>query len=271
MSSVAYFSNSGALIDVSPRSNPELCEDRQTAYHADYICMAGQTFDLHDPASISSLPVPAFDYEHEVVFDLSYIMKIICGSIEDTTLIPAFTQKTLELMDSSKVFWQCGDFLQVIRNYYRCNLIQEGSLFESCFRKSHHRMFNETVRPYDEGDHLATKYYFENRNRRYAEYEAVKNICPDLVPKTVKGYLQIRTRQTKRFKQIQEICENKGISFNFDDDLHFCSKFNSFVKISKLYEHKGRSPQITKCSCSFFENGICDNPVDEYGLSCIFR
>lgn len=270
MANYAFFNQSGALTNVSPRNNLDLFDDREIAYQADYFFINHKRYNLFNPESISRIPVPDFDSSHAAVLDLSYIARIRCGIVNDPDLIPAFVSKTLDLMFASRLLWRRNDYLQVIRNYYRCDMIFEGEAFEASFRQAHLNLFASAPSDADEGEHLATKYYFENHNRRRAEYEAVKRLCPDLVPKTVRGYLQIRTRRTERFQQIQEICEVQGLKFDFSKNRHYCQRYKTFVDISTNYDHSGRSPRITGCLCSFFEQGICDNPISVHGLPCIY-
>lgn len=265
----AFFNNSGVLESISPRHHESIIDDREIAYQADVFSIYGCSYDLSKPDSILSLPIPDFDICVSVL-DLSYITKIRCGLVEDHNLIPAFVQKALDLMLASKIGWLRGDYLQVIRNYYRCGMVSEGEIFEKEFRKSHPALFGALPDYIDEGVHLSTKYHFENQNRKYAEYEKVKHICPDLVPKTVKGYLQIRTRRTERFLKIQSMCEKQGIVFDTSNNRHFCQKYQNFVEISEEYDHTGRTPRISSCVCSLFKNHVCNKAVNEHGLSCIY-
>ena len=271
MSKIAFFDNSGVLINTSDRQHDDIFDDREIAHQADYYVIGSHKYDLSNPDSISSIPIPNFKPGNAALLDMSYITKIRCGAVEDAELIPAFVSKTLDIMIASKLLWTPRDYLQVIRNYYRCDLIDSGEVFEADFRLMHFELFESLKGNPIEGEHLSTKYYFENRNRRYAEYETVKAICPDLVPPTVTGYLQIRTRRTKRFQQIQSICEEHGIVFDFSKNRHFCKKFNTYVDMLKEYDHAGRYPKLSSCLCSLFAEGICNNPVSENGLSCIFQ
>ena len=270
MSIIAYFNNEGTLIKVYPKKHESIFDDRELAYQADFYYILDQIYDLSNSQSVASMTIPEFNSSHTTVLDFSYIMKIRCGKVEYPNLLRSFVTKTLELMLASHVDWRRGDYLQVIRNYYRLNMILEGESFEAQFRITHPKVFSNPADENAEGEHISTKYYFENRSRKYAEYEAVKQLCPTLVPNTVKGYLQIRTRKTKRFLTIQSECEKHGMVFDFSQNKHFCRKNGTFVEISNTYSHSGRTPHIKSCSCSFFKNGSCVAPYDSNGLSCIY-
>ena len=83
-------------------------------------------------------------------------MKIRCGEVKDASLIPHFVNKTLSLMQASKFMWRTRDYLQVIRNYYRCGMFEEGDEFEEGFQKAHPELFMD---PKTEKEHLSTKAY----------------------------------------------------------------------------------------------------------------
>ena len=270
MSIIAYFNNEGTLIKVSPQKYESIFDDRELAYQADFYCIFNHIYDLSNPLSVASMSIPEFNLPHTTVLDLSYIMKMHCGAVESFNLLPSFVTKTVELMLASHVGWRRRDYLQVICNFYRLNMFLEGETFEAQFRMTHPKVFSNPSDESAEGEHISTKYYFENRNRKYAEYEAVKQLCPTLVPSTVKGYLQIRTRKTKLFFAIQAECEKHGMVFDFSQNKHFCRKYGTFVEISNTYRHSGRTPRIESCSCSLFKNGSCVKPYDSNGLSCIY-
>ena len=270
MSIIAYFNNEGTLVKKKTKKHENVFDDRELAYQADFYCILGRLYDLSNSQSIASMPIPTFNSSHASVLDLSYIMKIRCGTVEALDLLPSFVMKTLEMMLDSHIGWKRGDYLQVIRNYYRLNMVLEGETFEALFRMTYPKVFSNPLDVTAEGEHISTKYYFENRNRKYAEYEAVKQLCPTLVPNTIKGYLQIRTRKTKRFLTIQAECERHGLVFDFSQNKHFCRKNGVFVEISSTYNHSGRTPHIESCSCSLFKNGSCVVPYDNNGLSCIY-
>ena len=295
---IAYFNIKGELICVFPRKDShntisgvlntgkenilntipapvsmtqqELFDERETAYHADIIVCNGSDYHLSNPVDVKDIPIPEYVVTTPTVLELSYIMKIRCGAEDNCKIIPPLVEKTLELMRASKMIWRRADYLQVIRNYYRCNMFSEGGRFESEYRKRNQPLFDSVIDRVQEGMHLSTKYYYENKNRRYEEYEKVKKLCPDLAPATIKGYLQIRTRGTARFNKIRSICESEGMSFNLSDNVHYCKVKKMEVEISKEYDHSGRTPVIKACICSLYKLGMCKTGVDENGLSCIY-
>lgn len=297
-SNIAYFDNKGELIYVSPRKDQactygvisnsseennkkgipahvsmtqqELFDERETAYHADIIVCRGNSYHLSNPVDVKDIPTPEFVVTTPAVLELSYIMKIRCGAEDNCKIIPSLVEKTLELMRASKMIWRRADYLQVIRNYYRCNMFAEGGRFEAEYRKRNQPLFDGVIDRVQEGMHLSTKYYYENKNRRSEEYEKVKKLCPDLAPATIKGYLQIRTRGTARFNKIRSICESEGMSFNLSDNMHYCEVKKTEVEISTKYDHSGRTPVMKACMCSLYKLGMCKTGVDENGLSCIY-
>ena len=129
MSKIAFFDNSGVLIDTSDRQHDDIFQDRGIAYQADYYIIGGHKYDLSNPDSISSIPIPNFKPGNAAVLDMSYITKIRCGSEEDAELIPAFVNKTLELMLASKMLWGTRDYLQAYETIIAViSLIPEKSL-----------------------------------------------------------------------------------------------------------------------------------------------
>lgn len=295
---IAYFDSKGELICVFPRkdqastygaflnngevdnkrqvpapvsmSQHDLFDERETAYHADIIVCSGNVFHLSNPSEVKSIPIPVFVADSPAVLEMSYIMKIRCGTEDDCEVIPSLVEKTLELMHASKMIWRKADYLQVIRNYYRCNMFAEGGRFEAAYRKKYQSFFNDNTDREQEGKHLSSKYYYENKIRRYMEYERAKKICPDLTPPTVRGYLQIRSRETTRFKKIRSICESEGMVFNLSDNRHYCKLRNVEIEITTSYDHSGRVPIMKECMCSLYKSGKCKEGTDENGLSCIY-
>ena len=269
----AFFRH-GILSKISiQKPTHSLYEDRQIAYDLDTVIDSdGSVYDPSQPETISNLSIPAFDStSQDTVFDLSYILKSKCSMIENPALIPAFVSKTLDMMLASPIMWRRGDYLRVICNYYCNGLFEEGDCFEAAFRASHKDLFSDPLDNYQEIAHRSAKYHFEDKWRRHNEYAKVKALLPDLVPNTVQGYLQIRTRKTKHFLAIQKAAEEAGMVFDFEKDYHFCRRFQDKVKFSYEYDHSGRYPMPVKCECLRYTNvdQSC-NGVDEFGLPCFF-
>lgn len=134
---IAYFKN-GELYDVSPRNTPDdLFQDREVAYKADKIISDGMEYDLTRIEDIQAIPIPAFTPSIPAVLELSYIMKIRCGVVDNPTLIPTFVQKTLDLMRASCFIWRERDYMQVIRSYHRVGLIEKGMQYKAEFKRLH--------------------------------------------------------------------------------------------------------------------------------------
>lgn len=159
MPNIAYFNHSGMLTQVSPRTHENLYEDREVAYQADVFVIAGKPFYLSSAASVYAIPVPDFPATSDIL-ELSYIMKIRCGQVKDAALLPHFVNKTLSLMQASKFLWQTRDYLQVIRNYYRCGMFEEGDAFEKEFLETHPELL---MSPKIEKEHVSTKAYFRRK------------------------------------------------------------------------------------------------------------
>ena len=160
---IAYFKGN-ILYDVSPRKHPDsLYEDRDIAYNADVLVIDGEKYDMSVKDDVEKIPVLPSEPTWDGVFELSYILKIRCGVEKDPRLIPAFVNKVLALMQSSCMLWGCRDCLQVIRNYYRSGLLQEGDLFEAEFRKTNAKMFNASTVQKIEKEHESTKRYFKQK------------------------------------------------------------------------------------------------------------
>lgn len=265
---IAYFRN-GVLFDLSPRNTAvSLYDDRQVAYDADTVIVSDKDiYDPEQPESVTALNIPSFEKKGGgVVFDLSYILKMRCSMVSDAIIIPAFVQKTLEMMVASPIAWRRGDYLRVICNYYANGLFEEGDHFEANYRKSHKALFSDPLDDLQEAEHLSSKYYFEAKWRRYNEYTDVKALLPDMVPATVKGYLQIRTRQTKRFIEIKQAAENQGYVFHLEP-FHYCRKYGVCVTISQEYDHSGRYDVLKSIQCDRYLQGKCKGK-DEFGLCC---
>lgn len=159
----AYFKN-GMLYDLSPRNNPDsLYEDRDIAYSADIIILDGITYDLSVKEDIASIPIPNFAASWDCTSELSYILKIRCGSEKNKDLIPVFVDKVLSLMQASHMLWRSRDYFQVIRNYYRFGLFSEGDAFEKEFRKNNPHLFNDPAIIKHELEHEQTKRYFKKK------------------------------------------------------------------------------------------------------------
>ena len=265
----AYYKN-GILYDVYPRDTSlSLYEDRQTAYDATIVISDGVEYDISTVFGINSLPIPNDTRAHDIL-SLSYILKLHCGSVEDPLIIPPMVEKVLSIMIHSKLLWRRKDYLQVLRNFYRVGLFIEGDMFESVFRKNNPKIFSNQAEFGSELEHIKTKIYFENKARKRCEYDKMKKMFPDIVPKTMKGYLQIRTRKTKLFLDIKEKAESTGHVFNFCDKLHFCRKIQKFVEFKFEYDsvHNRNVKELISCSCSECSN-ICKG-INDYGLVCCY-
>ena len=60
----------------------------------------------------------------------------------------------------TRFIWRTRDYLQVLRNYYRCGMFEEGDEFEEGFLKAHPEL------PVDlktEKEHISTKAYFRRK------------------------------------------------------------------------------------------------------------
>lgn len=268
---IAFFKN-GILYNVSPRNKSvTLYEDRQVAYDSDTIIISDEDmYDPEKPKSVNKLRIPCFpQIDNGVVFDLSYILKMRCSLIENPAVIPIFVNKTLAMMEASPIEWERRDYLRVICNYYCNGLFKEGDRFEKLYRDSHANIFSW---PYDaiyEAEHLNNKYYFEDKWYRYQEYKELKSLFPDRVPNTVRGYLQIRTRQTKSFLEIKEAAEKQGFVFYAKKNCHYCRKLNTYVHFSQKYDNSNRYPMLISIQCELYEKGFC-NGMDEFGLACVY-
>ena len=142
---VAYFRN-GELYNVFPRNNPDdLFEDRGIAYKADKIISDDIEYDLSNVSDIRAICIPAFTPSIPSVLEMSYIMKIRCGVVDSAELIPAFIQKTIELMLASCIIWKERDYMQVIRNYHRAGLIEQGKQYKAEFKRLYGSIIDEEL------------------------------------------------------------------------------------------------------------------------------
>ncbi len=207
----AYFDRNGELYDVSPRNNPDnIFEDREIAYQADIIVIDNKKYDLSNPDDIHLIPIPHFNARIPAVLELSNILKIRCGLVEDPNIMPAFVQKVLDLLEASCMLWSQRDILRTICNYYCVGLFDEGDAFEIKFRQNYPELFTDPNAEY-EIEHTKLKAYFKDKWYRYQEYYKLREMFPSIVPATPKGYFQIRTRQTKRYLEIKELAEKSNI------------------------------------------------------------
>lgn len=275
----AVFQN-GELISVAPKGKGSLFDNREIAIdNTALIESDGILYDTRNPDSIRSFAIPEFKKMNFIaVLDLSYNMKIRCGHTESIDVIPELVPKTLELMSASPIGWRRRDYLQVIRNYYRVGLIGEGSQFEVEFRLNHPAIFSNRIDYCDEGEHLVVKYHFEDQNHKKQEYAALKQMFRSDTPDTLKGYLQIRARRTKRFLMIQNNAQEQGYELDFHDPYHYCQLKNIVVDIKSEYEKEKPSDKekssyeyatLKACYCRLAAEGLC-NGTDFYGLKCSY-
>lgn len=157
---VAYFRN-GYLYDVLPRNKMvSLYEDRQVAYDAELIMSDGCLYDISTIEGIEGLPVPFYKGDAwNATLEMSYIMKLHCGKVQDPDLIPPFVNKVIVLMKASSLLWRPRDYLQVIRNYHRNGLFEAGNQFEESFRNDNRELF-VGITEREEKEHQRTKKYF---------------------------------------------------------------------------------------------------------------
>lgn len=170
---IAHFDVHGMLIDVEPRrENTPLNEDRDIAYSMDILVLDGASYNLSTASEVQAIPVPDF-FPTGNILELSYVFKIRCGSEKNAALIPAFVNKALELMQASSFLWRRRDYLQVIRNYYRVGLFEDGDAFENAYRTNHPALFSKPEDVKHEDEHTSTKAYFkkkwEKKNRMSAK------------------------------------------------------------------------------------------------------
>lgn len=242
---IAYFDSHGMLIQVSPRNDAApLYECRDVAYNMDALVLDGKTYDLTSCNDIQKIPVPDF-YPTNDILEMSYIFKIRCGMETDASLVPTFVDKTLELMQASSFLWRRRDYLQAIRNYYYVGLFERGDAFEAAFRAARPDLFSYPEDSAHEVEHLCTKFYYENKWRKYQEYDRIKELCPDLAPSTPKGYFQIRTRKTKRFLEIMRYAA-PYMEFELEQ-YHFCRKYQAKITpITKCKEIRHKTQSWTR-------------------------
>lgn len=288
--SIAYFDAHGMLIDVKPRrKDTPLNEDRDVAYNMDALVLNGTSYDLTSASDVQAIPVPDFIPASNIL-ELSYIFKIRCGSEKNAVLIPNFVSKSLELMQASSFLWRRRDYLQVIRNYYRVELFEDGDVFEAAFRTAHPELFSASEDSEHEAEHLRTKFYYENKYLKRNEYIKAKELCPDLVPPTSKGYFQIRARKTKRFL---EIIRRASPYMDFEmEQYHFCRKYQINTTPTVEYAditHKTQSWKqnadgsfeavpgedktervILRYDCDSRQRLNC-NGYNDYGLRCVYE
>lgn len=161
---IAYFDSNGTLSEVSPRNNgTSLYDSRDIAYQADVFYIDGKRYDLSSATDILHIPLLSNKYSNDVTRDLSYIMKIRLGNVQDFMLIPVFVSKTLDLMLHSNIQWRMSDYLQVIRAYYRVGLFDEGDDYERLFRRNYPDLFIGPGKEKVEAEHISTKAYFKQK------------------------------------------------------------------------------------------------------------
>lgn len=270
----AFFRN-GVLYDFIPRTGSQsLYDDNGLTYHKDTIIVSdGDIYDPEDPNTIINLRIPKFNSLKgsmpSVTIDLSYILKMRCGQLDNADHIDTFLQTTLYMMDASPIGWLRGDYLQVIQTFYQFGLFREGDYYESNYRINNPSLFSSPFDESQEGKHLIGKYYNETKWRQHHEYEELKRLIPDITPDTYKGYAQIRGRKTKRYVELVKQAELLGYIFSNNLDHHYCRKKNSFVKMEMKYDTSGKSPQLIYCECPYHANGRCDGR-NEFDLLCIY-
>lgn len=226
----AYFTN-GILCAIQPYSN-DLYEHRDVAYHADSIVCEGIEYSLHNPDDIKKIPIPdRIELTDDSVFDISYILKIRLGYEENIDVVTALIPKVLDLMAVSRLLWRRRDFLQVIRNFYRNGLFEEGDHFESEYRKSHRSLLRDPGANKAELEHQSTKAYFYKKWYRKQEYIELCKILPDAAPKTLRGFLQMRTRKTAHFMKLKALAEEQGLVIGKDRILPEPNKLTMFLRI----------------------------------------
>lgn len=206
----------------------------------------------------------------DVTKDASYILKMHLSATDDEEDIRDGTIKTLEAMLASPVGWRRGDMLQVIRNYYRVGLFAEGDAVEAYFRRTSPDTFLNPYDERDEGTHLSTKYYYEDKWHRYEEFRKLKEKFPDLAPNTATVYSSNRTKQTKSYLKLRAAAEESGFVFEPFEPYHFCRRKACRVQfISKHDLLDQRHPVWEYIECEIHARKDCDGH-DEYGNLCIF-
>lgn len=160
----AYFKN-GELYDVSPRTpSISLYEDRQVAYDATVIVSDGIRYSLLSAEDVKAIPVPNYvSRDISTTFELSYILKLHCGSCNNAIIMPELINKVLELMQASPLLWRRRDYLQVIRNYYRLGMFESGDEFENMYRSKFPSLFSAPEDDAHELEHISTKQYFKKK------------------------------------------------------------------------------------------------------------
>lgn len=278
----AFFKN-GIFYAVKPHYDGSIYDARDILLEPDCIIVSdGTVYDPEHPESIKGLSVIEYHRTSNAsitspVLDLSYNLKMKCGVIEDGNLLPDYVAKTLELMIMSPIAYLRSDYLQAIRNYYRLGMLDLGNSFECEFRNRHPELFSNKLTVLKECEHLRTKYHFEDQNYKANEFKKLTELFPDLMPETLKGYLQIRSRRTKRFLTIQAAAKEKGIEIPLQKPYHYCKKKNCVVGIEYIYRSVPRDDntppareynELIACRCNHMDKDC--NGRNEFGLACVY-
>lgn len=286
----AFFRN-GVLYKTIPAPYESIYDNREIVLMPDCIIVSdGSVYDPEDPASISSLITinPRFPDNSGIsspVLDLSYNLKMRLGVVEDKAILPAYVRKVLELMLLSPFHYSRNDYLQAIRNYYRLSMVKEGNLAELDFRKKHPEIFGISLDEGQECEHLRTKYNFEHKAHRDQEFRDMKEMFPEEVPDTIRGYSQIKSRKTKRFLAIEQAARERGYHMSFSKPYHFCEKLGEEVGIKYLRCKKSYTVNpssgdpdaaevvervdLVACLCDRYLARECDG-FNSYGLACVY-
>lgn len=116
---VVYFKN-GFYSTMKPPPPPNLYENRDLIYNADFLVSDGVKYDLSDISDIRSIKVPDFrsDNSGSPVYSLDYALRMrasTCSNNEQHELCSAFLWKSTELMlANTDMNWRRKDFNRLI-------------------------------------------------------------------------------------------------------------------------------------------------------------
>lgn len=123
----AYYKN-GILFKILPSSRVDLYEDRHRSYSARYIVSDGNTYDMDDSLSISSIVVPVFadiNGMPKTSFDMSYNFQVRLKKEERPNIAVSLAYKTADCMISSPIYWSKKDYYRVVIQLWSIGKIQE--------------------------------------------------------------------------------------------------------------------------------------------------
>lgn len=130
---IAFFKN-GKLYDVQPRNiTISLYENRDVAYHADFIVLDSMVYNLHNVDDIKNIKTPSFCDDSGVTSSLDYILRMCASNVRnngDNERSIIILEKAIEIMAHSNSFGTEKDYLRIVAWLYEDGKFDKADNYE---------------------------------------------------------------------------------------------------------------------------------------------